>query len=179
MRAAALGPPKGNAASTRALKGAAGFWFLAALVGQWAFLYYLVSFYGVSTLTGNFPAWTKNTFVKMSYVRGDTVGNIAFGAHALLAAVIAFGGAIQLVPQIRKRALGFHRWMGRIFFVTALGLSVSGLYMIWVRHDRGNFLGARVVDLPHAFADKDRFAHVSPSINPRAGAAGRVDRPGR
>src|SRR5260370_42380174 len=121
-----------------ALKAAAGFWFLLAVIGQWAFLYYIVAFYGPSTFTGDFHAWTKNTFLRMSYVPGDTAGNLAFAAHALLAAVIAFGGAIQLIPQIRARSISVHRWNGRVFFATALGLSVSGLYMEWVRGDREN-----------------------------------------
>jgi hypothetical protein len=66
-------PPEANAAA-RALKGAAGFWFLAALVGQWTFLYYLVSFYGVSTVTGNFPAWT--TALGRSRITGSRSGGI-------------------------------------------------------------------------------------------------------
>src|SRR5215469_3165737 len=86
-----------------ALKAAAGFWFLVAVIGQWVFLYYIVAFYGRSTFTGNFQAWTKNTFLKQGYIAGDRVGNLVFAAHALLAAVIAFGGAIQLIPQIRAR----------------------------------------------------------------------------
>jgi Predicted membrane protein (DUF2306) len=127
-----------NAVADATLKAAAGFWFVVAVIGQWAFLYYLVAFYGPSTFTGNFQAWTRNTFLRMSYVPGDTAGNLAFAAHALLAAVIAFGGAIQLIPQIRTRAIAVHRWVGRVFLGTALGLSVSGLYMEWVRGDRGS-----------------------------------------
>ena len=94
-----------NSVADTVLKTAAGFWFVVAVIGQWAFLYYLVAFYGPSTLTGNLQAWTRNTFLRMSYVRGDTAGNLAFAAHALLASVIAFGGAIQLIPQIRARAI--------------------------------------------------------------------------
>ena len=51
-----------------ALKAAAGFWFLVAVIGQWAFLYYIVAFYGTSTLQGNFEAWSKNTFLLKRYV---------------------------------------------------------------------------------------------------------------
>ncbi len=127
-----------NSVANTTLKAAAGFWFVVAVIGQWAFFYYIVAFYGPSTFTGNFQAWTKNTFLRMSYVPGDTAGNLAFAAHALLAAVIAFGGAIQLIPQIRTRAISVHRWTGRVFLGTALGLSVSGLYMEWVRGDRGS-----------------------------------------
>jgi uncharacterized membrane protein len=136
-----------NSVADTALKAAAGFWFVVAVIGQWAFLYYLVAFYGPSTLTGNFQAWTRNTFLRMSYVRGDTAGNLAFAAHALLASVIAFGGAIQLIPQIRARAISVHRWNGRVFFVTALGLSVSGLYMEWVRGDRENMVSGIAISL--------------------------------
>ncbi len=125
-----------------ALKAAAGFWFLVAVIGQWAFLYYIVAFYGPSTLQGNFQAWLKNTFLFKGYVAGDTPGNLAFAAHALLAAVIAFGGALQLIPQIRARAISVHRWNGRLFLLTALAVSVSGLYMEWVRGASANMVGA-------------------------------------
>jgi uncharacterized membrane protein len=135
----------------RALNAAAGFWLLVAVIGQWAFCYYIVAFYGRSTLTGNYQAWTRNTFLRMSYVRGDTAGNVAFAAHALLAAVIAFGGAIQLIPQIRKRAIVVHRWVGRVFFVTAMGLSASGLYMEWVRGDRENMMSGLAISLNAMF----------------------------
>ncbi|HXB54885.1 MAG TPA: DUF2306 domain-containing protein [Vicinamibacteria bacterium] len=136
-----------KAVADAALKAAAGLWFLAAVIGQWAFLYYLVAFYGPSTFTDNFQAWNKNTFLRMAYVPGDTVGNLAFAAHALLAAVIAFGGALQLIPQIRARAISVHRWIGRVFFSTALGLSASGLYMEWVRGDRPNMEGAIAISV--------------------------------
>jgi uncharacterized membrane protein len=136
-----------NSVAETALKAAAGFWFLVAVIGQWAFLYYLVGFYGASTATGNFQVWTKNTFLRMSYVPGDTAGNLAFASHVLLAAVISFGGAIQLIPQIRTRAISVHRWIGRSFFTTALGLSVSGLYLEWVRGDRENMLSGLAISL--------------------------------
>src|SRR6266478_7014334 len=136
-----------NSVADTVLKTAAGFWFVVAVIGQWAFLYYLVAFYGPSTLSGNFQAWTRNTFLRMSYVRGDTAGNLAFAAHALLASVIAFGGAIQLIPQIRTRAICVHCWIGRVFLGTALGLSVSGLYMEWVRGDRASLIDALAISL--------------------------------
>jgi uncharacterized membrane protein len=129
-------------AGTGALRTAAQIWFVTALIGQWAFLFYIVAFYGPSTLQGNLAAWTKHPFLIKGYVPDDTAGNLAFAAHALLSAVIAFGGALQLVPRIRARALAVHRWNGRVFLLTALGVSVSGLYMVWVRGASHNLLGA-------------------------------------
>jgi tetratricopeptide (TPR) repeat protein len=136
-----------NSLADTALKAAARFWFVVAVIGQWAFLFYIIAFYGPSTFTGNFQVWTRNTLLLKGYVAGDTAGNLAFAAHALLAAVIAFGGTIQLVPQIRARAISVHRWVGRVFFVTALGLSFSGLYMEWIRGARLNMVGALAISL--------------------------------
>jgi len=117
----------------KALEGAVGFWFVVTGIGQGAFFYYLAAFYGATTLHGNIQAWTKNVFPVHSYARGDTGGNLAFGAHVFFVAAFAFSGAIQLLPQIRKRALSVHRWNGRFFALTALGISVSGLYLKFVR----------------------------------------------
>jgi uncharacterized membrane protein len=136
-----------SSVADKALKAAAALWFLVAVIGQWAFLYYIVAFYGPSTFTVNFQVWNRNSFLNMAYVPGDTTGNLAFAAHTLLAAVIAFGGAMQLIPQIRARAISVHRWIGRVFFVTALGLSGSGLYMEWVRGDRFSMVGAVAISL--------------------------------
>lgn len=117
----------------RALGTAAGLWFFVTVVGQWAFLYYIIAFYATSIVSGNLEAWNRNPFLFKGYVAGDLLGNTAFAAHVLLAAVIAFGGALQLIPQIRARAIGIHRWNGRLFLTVAVVASVTGLYMVWVR----------------------------------------------
>ncbi len=116
-----------------ALRTAAGLWFFVTLIGQWLFLYYVAALYGVSTVSGHFEGWRKATLVK-GFVEGDSIGNLSFAAHVLLAVVVLFGGVLQLIPQIRKRAIAVHRWNGRAFLVAAAAVSVNGLYMIWVRH---------------------------------------------
>lgn len=116
------------------LSGGAAFWLLTALIGQWAFFYYIANFYGPAMATGNYEAWSVlRAMGAKGYVPGDTVGNTAFGAHALAAGIIAFGGALQLIPQIRAKAPIFHRWNGRIFLLTVVGLSLSGFYLVWGR----------------------------------------------
>jgi uncharacterized membrane protein len=120
--------------SDGALRGAAAFWLLVALAGQWAFLDYIAAFYGASTLTGSFEVWNRLAALGRSpYVVGDTIGNLTFAAHALAAGVVAFGGALQLIPQVRQRLPVFHRWNGRVFLVTVVALSLSGFYLVWVR----------------------------------------------
>ena len=126
--------PSRGGASDAILSGAAAFWLLTALIGQWAFFYYIASFYGPAMATGNYEAWSVlSAMGAKGYVPGDTAGNMTFGAHALAAGIIAFGGALQLIPQIRAKAPTFHRWNGRLFLLTVVGLSLSGFYLVWGR----------------------------------------------
>lgn len=117
-----------------ALNVAAGLWFVVALAGQWAFFYYIAAFYGGSAVSGDFEVWNRLAALgRTPYVAGDTAGNLTFLSHALAAGIIAFGGALQLFPQIRARAPAFHRWNGRLYLLTVTGLSLSGFYLVWVR----------------------------------------------
>ncbi|HEX3124069.1 MAG TPA: DUF2306 domain-containing protein [Rhodanobacteraceae bacterium] len=122
------------------LDAAVRLWFVTALIGQWAFLYYIAGFYDAATLRGDFALWNRNTHLLKGYVAGDTAGNLAFAFHVLLAAIVTFGGALQLISQSRARWHSVHRWNGRLFLVTAIGGAISGLFMIWVRGSRANFV---------------------------------------
>jgi hypothetical protein len=128
------------AGANAVLDAAAQLWFVTALIGQWAFLYYIAGFYDVATLRGDFALWNKNTHLLKGYVAGDTAGNMAFAFHVLLAAIVTFGGALQLISQSRVRLHSLHRWNGRLFLLTALGGAISGLFMVWVRGSRANFV---------------------------------------
>lgn len=128
--------PAASAAADRALNAAAAVWLGAALIGQWLFLAYIAAFYGSSIATGNLEAWNRLAAIgaTQTYRPGDAVGNTAFAAHALAAGIIAFGGALQLMPAVRRRWPTFHRWNGRVFLTTVVGLSLSGFYLVWVRN---------------------------------------------
>ncbi len=121
-----------NAWASTVLSNAARLWFLVAVFGQWAFVYYIAAFYGPSTLTGNFAAWNRRDLIK-GYVPGDRVGNLYFAGHVLMAGLITASGALQLFPQIRARAISFHRWNGRVYIALAFLMALGGLWMIWVR----------------------------------------------
>jgi uncharacterized membrane protein len=135
MAEVAIASPRQAKGAASALLTASGvFWFVVAMLGQWAFFYYIAAFYGSSTFTGNFEVWNRlQALGRTPYVAGDTGGNIAFAAHALGAGLIAFGGALQLIPFIRKRFPAFHRCNGRLFLLTVTGLSLSGFYLVWIR----------------------------------------------
>jgi hypothetical protein len=128
------GAAEPKAFAERALSGAAKFWFVTALVGQWLFFTYIALFYGTSTASGKLEVWNRlKALGRTPYVPGDDAGNAAYAAHALGAGFIAFGGALQLIPWIRDRAPVFHHWNGRLFLLTVTALSLSGFYLVWIR----------------------------------------------
>jgi hypothetical protein len=124
-----------------ALSTSAAFWLIVALIGQWAFFYYIMAFYGGSIATGQFEIWNRLEVLSghASFRAGDTIGNAAFGAHALGAGLVAFGGALQLIPMVRRKWPVFHRWNGRVFLFTVTALSLSGFYLTFTRRPPDSF----------------------------------------
>jgi uncharacterized membrane protein len=120
-----------------ALKVAARFWFIIAVIGQWLFAFYVASSYGISGIQGHFAAWNKGAH---RYIPGDTVGNIAIAAHLFIAVIILVGGPLQLIPQIRSKVPRFHRWNGRVYLPAVFMTSIAGLYLVWVRGTVGDFV---------------------------------------
>jgi tetratricopeptide (TPR) repeat protein len=114
-----------------ALKAAARFWFGVTVIGQSIFFFAVASFYGVTAVRGNWQAWNK--FMPHGNIPGEPLSNFVVSIHVFSAAIIILAGMLQLIPQIRNRFPVFHRWLGRIYVVTAFTLSSAGLYMLWVR----------------------------------------------
>ena len=94
--------------TARALRAAATSWFIVAILGQWIFVAYVIGFYGSAAVRGRFEEWNK--VLPHGYVAGDTVGNLVVSLHLLFAVVVIVGGALQLIPQVRRIAPAFHRW---------------------------------------------------------------------
>jgi uncharacterized membrane protein len=117
-----------------ALKSAARFWFAVTVVGQLIFAFTVASFYALTALRGDYHKWNFTN----GYVPGSSLGNTAVIMHVASAAFVMLAGAVQLVPQIRNRFPVFHRWNGRIYMLTAVTLSVAGVYMTWFRGSVGD-----------------------------------------
>lgn len=133
MSAIPGGAAASNSFADMAMRGSAVLWFLAAAAGQWLFVVYIVGFFGPPTLQGDFEAWDRNKMLFHGYVAGDSAGNLAFAAHVMMAAIITIGGTLQLIPQTRVHAIGFHRWNGRVFIFTAFAISLAGLFLHFTR----------------------------------------------
>ena len=119
-----------------ALKAAAGFWFVVVVLGQLVFAFAVASFYGLSAVRGNWQQWNRT--MTHGYAPGHPMKNLVVAIHLGSAVVILLSGAIQLIPTIRHRFPSFHRWNGRIYFVTAFTVSLAGLYMMWFRGTVGD-----------------------------------------
>ncbi len=122
-------------------------WLLLALFGQGLFLTYIVGFYLPPVMRGEPAAWSQHRQVIDGYVAGDTLGNIQFGLHIVLAAILTLGGILQLWPALRMRFPSAHRWNGRLFVIAAVFASMGGLWLVWVRGSRLGMASALGISL--------------------------------
>lgn len=125
-----------SSAGATALRWSAILWFVVAAVGQVAFIGFILAFYGVRTATGNFAGWNDKPLID-GYIKGDDAGNVVFAVHVLLASVVTVGGLMQMIPALRRKWPGLHRWTGRTFLVIAVFMALSG---VWLAVVRGTYL---------------------------------------
>jgi hypothetical protein len=107
-------------------------WFVAAAIGQTAFIWMIIAHYGVKTLAGDPAGWNEKPLIK-GHVAGGSTGNMMFAAHVLLAALVTAGGLLQLLPALRHRVPAAHRRIGRMFLSLSMVMALSGLWLTWVR----------------------------------------------
>ena len=124
------------AVAERLLRIAVSGWCTVAVIGQLLFAAYVAGFFGRVALSGDLAGW--NEVLPHGHVAGDTAGNLVVGLHLLFAIVIILGGAVQLMPVVRRRAPALHRWNGRLYLFAAMVMSVGGLVMVWTRGTVGD-----------------------------------------
>ena len=129
----------------RTLKSTAAVWFALAVIGQWIFAFYVASFYGGAAIEGDFMKW--NRVLPHGYAEGETMSNLAVGIHLFFAIIILIGGPLQFIPQIRNRFRSFHRLNGRIYFITVILVSLSGIYMVITKGTISGLVGDISVSL--------------------------------
>ncbi|HOZ06270.1 MAG TPA: hypothetical protein PLS60_12880, partial [Arenimonas sp.] len=86
MMTAANLPNEPLSAAQRTLSHTVSFWFIAATLGQWAFIAFILLFYGGHSLKGEFTALNNKPHIT-GYVAGDTLGNTQWLMHVFIAAV--------------------------------------------------------------------------------------------
>lgn len=115
-------------------------WFVAAALGHWIFLVYILAVFYPPIATEGLDG-LRGMHLPAGFREGEFLGNLAAASHVLLAAVIIGGGPLQLVPAIRSRFPAFHRWLGRSYLVAAVLSAIAGLYMVWTRGTVGGLAG--------------------------------------
>lgn len=115
-----------DTALTATVKG----WVGVALIGQWAFAFYILSLYALPSLMGE-TGVTHQFLPGRGFINESTFTSILFLGHILPAAIMALSGLFQLFPTIRNNYPRFHRWNGRLFFSLGLSGALTGLYLTW------------------------------------------------
>jgi hypothetical protein len=82
-------------------------------------------------LSGRPEGW--GTVMERGHVPGDGVGNGVVIAHVAFAFVVLVGGALQLLPFVRRRWPAFHRWNGRLYLTAVAIMCIGGLAMQFTR----------------------------------------------
>lgn len=129
-----------------ALKKCISLWFLVALTGQWFFVVYIGFRWGIPLITGNYESINNSNGID-GFVPGDTSGNGMLYIHVIAAAVLSFGGMLQLIPSLRQKYPVLHKINGRLFFTLGILGALTGLYLTWLRGSRLSDIGSLGVTL--------------------------------
>lgn len=105
-----------------------------------AFLFglYILAFYFIALLEGNTAQWNEILpGLYDSNTRGATIG---IGLHFATGGIILMLGCIQLVERIRIKYPAIHRWLGRLYVISALGAAIGGLVFIFIKGTIGGLI---------------------------------------
>lgn len=125
----------------RRLDHAARTWFATAVVGQAAFVLFIVGFFLPPLLQGDPQALNAKPHLT-GWVAGDPLGNAHLLMHVFVGALVTASGLVQLLPTVRRRWPAVHRWNGRGFMVFAIVATLTGFYLTWVRGSQLNLPSA-------------------------------------
>lgn len=89
---------KVDSGANHASKASASFWFLLAVLGQFIFAITIASFYGLTALKGDFPAW--NQPLPQGAVVGNTIGDAVLAGLILFATLMSIAGALHLISGV-------------------------------------------------------------------------------
>ncbi|MEI9974313.1 MAG: DUF2306 domain-containing protein [Ignavibacteriota bacterium] len=98
-------------------------WLSAACFGMYIWAYYLGAI-----PAGRLDQWNGN--LPGLYQKGNVAAFLAMSAHLATGAVLLLLGPVQLIAAVRKRRPGLHRWLGRIYVITAGVAGLGGLIFI-------------------------------------------------
>ena len=102
------------------------------MAASWAsgaiFAAYILAFFGGVALNGASQRW--NEALPGLHDARSPLTTIAIGAHFITGGVLLLLGPIQLIGVVRRAFPGLHRWLGRIYVVSAGVAGLGGLVFI-------------------------------------------------
>ena len=104
------------------------FWFVVTFASQIVFASYMAMLYSKAAFLGETSVLHEGAIKET-----DFWGGVQLMAHLLLGAIITLSGPFQLIPAVRKNYPIFHKWNGRLYFVTAILISLGAIYLILTR----------------------------------------------
>lgn len=102
---------------------------------------YILAFYFIALLQGNTTQW--NEILPGLYDTRTEAATIGIGVHFAAGGIILILGCIQLMESVRNRYPAVHRWLGRLYVLSALGAAVGGLSFIFIK----GTIGGLVMDI--------------------------------
>lgn len=87
-----------HSAANAASKAPASFWFLLAVLGQFAVAFTIALFYGLTALKVDPQVWTQDLPKRLA--AANTVGDPVLAGLILLATLMSVAGALQLIAPM-------------------------------------------------------------------------------
>lgn len=101
-------------------------WISAAIFG-----FYIVAIYLGALVDGNLDQWNRD--LPRLHDPHSLAATTAIGLHFAAGTVLLLLGPLQLIGAVRARAPAFHRWVGRLYVLSALLAGLGGLAFIAVQ----------------------------------------------
>lgn len=98
-------------------------WVSAAIFGMYILAFYLGALPGQ-----HMNSWNHN--LSGLYEKGNIAALLAMSAHLASGGVILLLGPVQLIDRLRRRCPGIHRWVGRLYVLTAGAAGLGGIGFI-------------------------------------------------
>ncbi|KAG9301213.1 hypothetical protein G9A89_012596 [Geosiphon pyriformis] len=116
--------------------------FLKVLEASAYFMWFLSLVLGIGM-----SAYIVEKFLRKPWQKWESVENFGesrhgaafIGLHWVGGILVNILATLQLLPFIRRRAIWFHRWSGRLVILGSITTCIGGLLFTWVRGTVGGF----------------------------------------
>lgn len=99
---------------------------------------YILIFYFLALIQGNMEQW--NSLLPEMYTRDSRSATLGIGIHFAGGGLILILGCIQLLEGLRLKYPALHRWLGRLYILSAFSAAIGGLVFIFIKGTIGGLI---------------------------------------